>query len=197
LTVILIPSSLALKRVIHCSPWKDLEQAIMLSMKPAAILILCAVAAQAQMQRAKFATGYMYSYYVPQSASTPWRPAWSPDGREIAFGMSGSLWKITGCPIAALAPELSRMDSKTKKRVGEVLRDHRAGLLCLLPGERPADRERAFSIIIPAMLGAVQIARGVVDREPGSSCGRALTERVSENHRTSLLSREGDFSVLR
>ena len=36
----------------------------------------------------------MYSYYVPQSASTPWRPAWSPDGREIAFGMSGSIWKI-------------------------------------------------------------------------------------------------------
>jgi len=55
---------------------------------------LCAVAAQAQMQRAKFATDYMYSYYVPQSASTPWRPAWSPDGKEIVFGMSGSLWKI-------------------------------------------------------------------------------------------------------
>lgn len=36
----------------------------------------------------------MYSYYVPQSASTPWRPAWSPDGKEIAFAMSGSIWKI-------------------------------------------------------------------------------------------------------
>src|SRR5215472_15073614 len=57
----------------------------------------------------------------------------------------------TGCPIAALASELSRMDPKTKKRVGECLGAHRAGFLRLLPGERPAEREKAFSIIIPAM----------------------------------------------
>ncbi len=36
----------------------------------------------------------MYSYYVPPAASTPWRPAWSPDGNELAFSMAGSLWKI-------------------------------------------------------------------------------------------------------
>ena len=37
---------------------------------------------------------YMHNYYLPQAASTPHRPAWSPDGREIAFAMSGSIWKI-------------------------------------------------------------------------------------------------------
>ena len=36
----------------------------------------------------------MYSYYVPQATGTPWRPAWSPDGKTLAFAMSGSIWKI-------------------------------------------------------------------------------------------------------
>ena len=44
--------------------------------------------------KGSFASGYMYSYYVPPTSSTPWRPAWSPDGKEIMLSMSGSLWKI-------------------------------------------------------------------------------------------------------
>lgn len=61
-------------------------------MKFAALLLVAFSALLAE--RPRFASGYMYSYYVPPSASTPWRPAWSPDGKELAFGMSGSIWKM-------------------------------------------------------------------------------------------------------
>jgi hypothetical protein len=47
----------------------------MLSMKSVPVFFLLAMVASAQIKRAPFATGYMYSYYVLQSASTPWRPA--------------------------------------------------------------------------------------------------------------------------
>lgn len=34
------------------------------------------------------------AYLPPAPGSTPWAPAWSPDGKWIAVGMSGSLWKV-------------------------------------------------------------------------------------------------------
>lgn len=46
------------------------------------------------MTRSRYASGYMYSYYVPPASSTPWRPSWSPDGKKLAFSMSGSIWTI-------------------------------------------------------------------------------------------------------
>lgn len=37
---------------------------------------------------------YMQNYYLPTPSSAPDCPAWSPSGKEIAFSMQGSIWKI-------------------------------------------------------------------------------------------------------
>ncbi len=49
---------------------------------------------------------YMFNFYFPPSpSSTPWAPAWSPDGEWIAVAMSGSIWKVA--PDSGVAHELT------------------------------------------------------------------------------------------
>jgi len=43
----------------------------------------------------KHGGNYMHNFYFPPApSSTPWGPSWSPDGKWIAVGMSGSIWKV-------------------------------------------------------------------------------------------------------
>ncbi|MBI3682138.1 MAG: CehA/McbA family metallohydrolase [Acidobacteria bacterium] len=49
---------------------------------------------------------YMHNYYIPPAPSTtPWAPAWSPDGRWIAVAMYGSIWRVD--PKTGAAGELT------------------------------------------------------------------------------------------
>ena len=49
---------------------------------------------------------YMHNYYfAPAPSSTPWAPAWSPDGKTIAVAMSGSIWAVN--PEDGAARELT------------------------------------------------------------------------------------------
>jgi Tol biopolymer transport system component len=48
----------------------------------------------------------MFNYYFPPApSSTPWAPAWSPDGKSIAAAMHGSIWKVD--PATGSAVELT------------------------------------------------------------------------------------------
>lgn len=46
-------------------------------------------------QASRAGGNYMHTYLLPPApSSTPWAPAWSPDGRSMAVGMSGSIWRV-------------------------------------------------------------------------------------------------------
>ncbi len=55
---------------------------------------------------ARQGANYMHNYYLaPAPSSTPWAPAWSPDGKTLAFAMSGSIWTME--PASGIARELT------------------------------------------------------------------------------------------
>jgi len=72
----------------------------------------------------------------------------------------------SGCPVAALAPELGRAKPGVRKRIAGLIKGYR--WIEFMPGRTLAERERNFFVIFSAMAGAVSIARILtepVDRE--------------------------------
>lgn len=68
-----------------------------------------------------------------------------------------------GCPLAALAPELARAGKSMKAQILAEMEKYKSRMLPFMPGRRAADKERAFTVIISTMLGAVAIARILPD----------------------------------
>ena len=64
-----------------------------------------------------------------------------------------------GCPLPALAPELARAGHTMKPRIFEELKKYRSRMLPFMPGQRTADKERAFFSLFSTMIGAIEIAR--------------------------------------
>ncbi len=86
-----------------------------------------------------------------------------------------------GCPVAALASELARAGKDTKAQILAEMTNYKDRLLPFMPGRRAADRERAFFVIFPTMIGAVEMARIL---PPGPE-----RERLLANTRDFLLRR--------
>jgi TetR/AcrR family transcriptional regulator, transcriptional repressor for nem operon len=84
-----------------------------------------------------------------------------------------------GCPLTALAPELARADRVMKTLIFEELKKYKSQLLQFMPGQRRADKERAFFSILSTMVGAIEIARMLP--EP------AMREKVLASARSFLL----------
>jgi len=64
-----------------------------------------------------------------------------------------------GCPLTALAPELTRVDKKMRGRILPHLVNYKDRMLPFMPGRQAAEKERAFFMIFSTMIGAVEIAR--------------------------------------
>jgi TetR/AcrR family transcriptional regulator, transcriptional repressor for nem operon len=69
-----------------------------------------------------------------------------------------------GCPLAALSPELARAPKKMKPQIVAELVNYKTRMTPFMPGEQPAEKERAFFAIFSTMIGATEIARLLPDR---------------------------------
>jgi TetR/AcrR family transcriptional repressor of nem operon len=66
--------------------------------------------------------------------------------------------------LAALAPDLARADKRMKPQIAAELVNYKSRMVPFMPGERTADKDRAFFAIFSTMIGAVEIARLLPDR---------------------------------
>ncbi len=70
-----------------------------------------------------------------------------------------------GCPLPALAPELARAGKGMQRLIFAELLNYKNRMVRYMPGRRAADKDRAFFVIFSTMIGAVEIARILPDRE--------------------------------
>ncbi len=65
----------------------------------------------------------------------------------------------TGCPVAALAPEIARAKFSVRKRMSGLMKERENRWVEFMPGRTAGEREQNFLVIFSAMAGAVSIAR--------------------------------------
>lgn len=82
-----------------------------------------------------------------------------------------------GCPMAALAPDIARTLPRIRKRIHASMENYRKQLLEFMPGASVPEREKNFTLIFTAMVGALTVARTMSTAEEKQ---RVLT--LARNH---------------
>lgn len=70
-----------------------------------------------------------------------------------------------GCPIAALAPDIARARAPIRRKIRGSMEAYKKRLVDFMPGENPDEKEKNFTLIFTAMVGAMSVARTMSDRD--------------------------------
>jgi TetR/AcrR family transcriptional regulator, transcriptional repressor for nem operon len=68
-----------------------------------------------------------------------------------------------GCPIAALAAEISRHPKSTRTTLDRAIRQSASGIARFMPGSSAAERERTAIVLFASMAGTLMLARATAD----------------------------------
>lgn len=82
-----------------------------------------------------------------------------------------------GCPMAALAPDIARTAPHVRKKIRVSMENYRKQLLEFMPGANAAGKEKNFTLIFTALVGAIAVARTM---STGEERQRVLT--LARNH---------------
>jgi TetR/AcrR family transcriptional repressor of nem operon len=70
-----------------------------------------------------------------------------------------------GCPMAALAPDIARTQPSIRRKILGSMEAYRKQLVEFMPGRSSQEKEKNFTLIFTAMLGALSVARTMSDLE--------------------------------
>lgn len=70
-----------------------------------------------------------------------------------------------GCPMAALAPDIARTRPAIRKKIQASLDAYKKQLVQFMPGANSGEKQRNFTLIFTAMVGALSVARTLADKE--------------------------------
>ncbi len=68
-----------------------------------------------------------------------------------------------GCPMAALAPDIARSRPAIRKKIQASMEAYKKRLVDFMPGASATEKERNFTLIFSAMVGAISMARTLSD----------------------------------